>query len=254
METLKNLFVATDTSPESEATIAYALRMSQDLGADLTIMLCHDPSDQNAKEKTKERFEHLEGHLLQETSIHCNLASCDQPVPQTLTEMSGIYHPDLLITHLPDATSLEELIEKTTHPLLLLPPKVSYQKIKHMALAYDARVLPQEESFTFISRLAKLYRTHVHILEFDDSASFTERYNSRSNWEVDHLLKDVKHRFHFLRNQDITAGIQKFLTRHAIDLLVILSRRQLPESEHPLERHTIQVARLIPKPLMIFKV
>ena len=254
METLKNLLVATDASPESEETIAYALGMSKDLGANLTIMLCYDPSDQNAKEETKERFEHLEAHLLHGKPVHYHLASSDQPVPQTLTEMSGIYHPEILITHLPDATSLEELIEKTRHPLLLLPPKVLYQKIQHMAVAYDASVLPQEESFTFISQLARHYQAFVHILELNHNTSFTDRYNSRANWEADYLLKDVKHRFHFLKNQDITAGIQKFLTRHATDLLVVLSRRQLPEEEHPLERHTIKMARLIPRPLMIFKV
>ncbi len=253
MENLKNMLVAADTS-SSEDTIAFALDMAEDVGANLTIVICYDPLDQNAKEKIKECFEHLKVHLLHSTPVYYRLASSDQPVPQTLTEMSSVYHPDVLITSLPEETSLEQLIEKTRKPLLILPPQTSYQEIHNIAVAYDALAVSEMEPFAFINQLAKHYQAFVQIVELDYGTSFADRYDSRANWEVDYLLKDIKHQFHFLKNQDLTSGIQKFLTRRNADLLVVLSRRQLPEKEQPLERHTIKMARHIPKPLMIFKV
>ena len=253
MENLKNLLVAIDTS-SSENAIAYALAMAKDTGSHLTIVLCYDPSDPNAKEKVREGFEHMKAQLLQDASVPHRLVSSDRPVIQTLTETTSVYHPDVLLTVLPEEAVLEQLIEKTRWPTLVVPPKVSYQKIHDIAVAYDSLALSEMAPFSFINQLARHYRAFVHILELDHNASFTDRYNSRTNWEVDYLLKDVKHQFHFIKNGNVTAGIRKFLTRRAADLLVVLSRRQVPGDEYPLDRHTIKIAHHIPKPLMIFKV
>ncbi|MEQ9442995.1 MAG: universal stress protein [Cyclobacteriaceae bacterium] len=240
MNHIQNILVAVPASIAYQQVVHYAIQMAQDLQAKLTIALIYTSNLELRGEEPKDRltlarqkayvqksFEELRSHHLADASLEYRMVSIDGPLCDAILATASVYHPDLIVTAAEPHVPLQLLEQFIPYPLLLVPLGVTYHPVKHIGVAYDATARPRHEPIHFVSQLAQAYGADVEMVNFEEEE--TPLYTNRAKVELDFMLKDVAHRFHHAcSDRNPVENIDLYTKKHPVDLLVVLSFKQMP--------------------------
>ncbi|MCG3167124.1 MAG: hypothetical protein POELPBGB_02908 [Bacteroidia bacterium] len=110
-------------------------------------------------------------------------------------------------------------------PLLMIPAKSEYKKIRTMVFAADYKHIEKQETLQVMVNIAKENSSEITILNVLDKGKITDVNQGYEGIKIDHLFSGINHSYSFIENDDKAAGIDEYLHTNNPDLLVMLERK-----------------------------
>lgn len=168
--------------------------------------------------------------------------------------------PDMIVMGMQGAGFLTEkiigsitssLIKRSKCPVLAIDSHVEFKSIKKMVLACDYNQTYASAVFKPLKELAQLFSSHVYILNVvPDGEALPTPLQAASGIKLDHSLEDIDHSFHHMENDSIVEGINEFVEKNTIDMVVMIPREHSLWSDLFRSSATKQMAFHATRPLL----
>jgi nucleotide-binding universal stress UspA family protein len=246
---MRNLIIApTDFSPSSLNAVNYSADMAASIHADLLIMhviqaaqiiseaavpasVFHTPQDDAEKNMSI-----LRNKLLKRTrnSIPIRTQCVEGNIGFEIAQMSNHKRPFAVVMAPKGTVDLKKLIvgshtlyaaKHLAYPLLIVPRKASFAKIRKIAYASDLLAENTAELIKILKKWIKKLEARLTVLNVMDAAVAdtpkTEEYTAIQK----HFSKAGVH-FHFVTGSSVIAAISEFSKQKKPDILVIVNRKK----------------------------
>lgn len=180
--------------------------------------------------KIKERIHSLHGGSLQ---VECK-CECGLEVDE-INEYIKNNPVDLVITGMKGVGGLEEkligsvttsLMRKLKCPVMAIDKSCRFKSIDKIALACDYKEIKTKTALDPLKQIIRLFKSHLFIVnvlkEQKELIPTTEQ--AIAGVHLGHLLKGVDHSFHYEENSNVVEGINRFVDKHNIDMVVMVPR------------------------------
>lgn len=242
---MKTILLATDFSPAAYNAMEYAVEMSKLSKA--TLILYHtyhiplvstevplpmpsltdmerDCMEVLGKYAREINAMHGEG-LTVECKCSCGFAADEIDI------LARECKPDLIIVGMRGAGILSQkllgsvattLIRRTAFPVLVIGDKVRFRSIKKIALACDFDETPVTAMFAPLKEIVQLFRSQVYVLNVVKELEPITTPKAVEGLRLEHALEGVDHSYQFVYNDDVENGIDDFIKKQNVDLLVMI--------------------------------
>lgn len=271
---MKTILVPIDFSATSKNAATYAAHLASLYNANLILFNVYQlpvvvaeapvvlPPIDELEADCKHELNRLKKHLLDaidpNLTIECYCSSGF--TTSEILDMAQKSNADLIVTGIKGSGAISEaiigsttttLINESKIPVLSVDNHAKYKKIEKILLACDYNEIKDKNILTPLKNLAKTTGASVHILNVEAELPTDENITKYvEGLKLDHRLEDVTHYFHNIKNNDVNEGIQDFVKKYAIDVVVMI-----PRSHNLFERlfkgsHTKQMAFHTHTPLL----
>lgn len=119
-----------------------------------------------------------------------------------------------------------DVIQAATCPVLAVPESADSSNIPTQILfASDNKGLSSADVITPLLHVAKKYSSHIHLMNVLDEGKMTSVDEAVAGLNLDHLLEEIEHTFHFENSNDKAHAIEEYLNTHNIDMLAVIPRK-----------------------------
>lgn len=238
---MKKIFFPTDFSENAENALNYAVEMAQLLNAKLMLLHAYElPYSTRTmstslltlmrKEAEKQLKKCVDQLAEKAPSLEVETILREGNTVRAIIEVSEQKEADFIIMGTKGASGLKEMfvgsqtasvMQRASIPVLVIPEDAHFRPIDKLVYASDMldknelRAIERLKSFAQ-SMKAKILVLHVKNLEIKPEVS------------LDYLeanLADVQHSFHLESNDDIEAGIRRFVDDKGADILAVMARK-----------------------------
>jgi nucleotide-binding universal stress UspA family protein len=247
---MKAILAPTDFSNHSKNSVAYAAEIAKLTKSKLILLHVYsmpiiqsdvpvvmpvwpdiEKDGMEALNKQKRSLNRKFGTGLQIECI-CKMGySIDEIVKQCITEKNV----DLVVMGMQGAGYLSEkligsvttaLIKRSDCPVLVINEKVKFKSLKKIVLAYDYEKRLNKTVLNPLKEFVKLFKSQVFVLNVvNETQKLPSIKNAVAGIGTEHDLEEIKHSYHFIKNDDVINGINKFVTTKKADMLVIIPRK-----------------------------
>lgn len=117
------------------------------------------------------------------------------------------------------------LIKKAKYPVLAVDKQVKFKSIKKIALACDYAETNDKSILTPLKEFAHVFKSHIYILNIAQELETVTTINKAvEGKKLNHLLASIDHSFHYAMNEDVIEGINNFVDKMKIDMVVMIPR------------------------------
>lgn len=135
------------------------------------------------------------------------------------------------------------LMHKAKSPVLAIDSHVKFKSPEHILLACDYEGLEDKSILKPLKDFTKLFKAKLHILNvvpaLEKEASITKAVEGM---KLKHYFEEVNHEFHFIENDDVIDGINRYVKKNDIDLIAMIPREHSFIKNLFKEPHTKQMA------------
>lgn len=135
------------------------------------------------------------------------------------------------------------LMQKAKSPVLAIDNHVKFKLPEHILLACDYESLDDKSILKPLKDLTKLFKARLHILNvvpaLEKEATITKAVEGL---KLKHYFEEVNHEFHFIENDDVIDGINRYVKKNDIDLIAMIPREHSFIKNLFKEPHTKQMA------------
>jgi len=244
---MKNIVVATDFSPIALNAVHYALQLSIAYGGELIIVNTYQlpisytevplvtVSLEEIKKVSEEGLLELKKNLekLSGKKIKINTISKLGDIAEVLMEIEEEYNITLMIAGTKGVSGLERfwlgsntlrMIEKTTTPIMTIPPGIKYQKIDKVVLATDLLDVEETTDAEKIKNLITLFNSKLSVINVDHNKRHFTAQTPEETIKLDEMLHPMVHDFVFIENESVTEGINRYVEENQIDVIFMMPR------------------------------
>ncbi len=119
-----------------------------------------------------------------------------------------------------------QLIKKAACPVLTIGKNETYSHPKKIVLAYDLKDIENKSIFDPLKELITAFKSKVLILNvFKTGHAIPSISEAAAGIEVDRLLGEVKHSFHYVQNNDVVEALNEFVEKQKANMVVMLPRK-----------------------------
>lgn len=271
---MKTILAPTDFSTTSKNAVTYAAHIASIYNATLILFNVYQlpvvvaeapmvlPPIDELEADCKHELNRLKKHLLDNVDQNLRIEYyCTSGFTSTeIIEMAKKSNADLIVTGIKGTGAISEaiigsttttLINESKIPVLSVDNHAKYKKIEKILLACDYDEIKDKNILTPLKDLAKTTGASVHILNVEAELVSEENITKYvEGLKLDHRLEDVVHYFHNIKNNDVNEGIQDFVKKYAIDLVVMIPRSHNLFERLFKESHTKQMAFHTHTPLL----
>ncbi|MDA0195173.1 MAG: universal stress protein [Bacteroidetes bacterium] len=238
---MKNILVPLDFSSCSIKAVEYAANLCKVLSGHMTLLhaiqvpALSDIDDETSLEIENEIMKSYEE--LKEKLPILNEVDHDFKLKfsSILSEIKQIaqYNIDLIVMGTKGATGAKEVfigsntyevIQDASCPVIAVPEDNSLFNLKTIALASDYKRIDDFDDLEPLILLAKKRNAEIHVLHIGQESKI-----SRKELEVgksqEQYLKSLSHSYHFIEEDDVVHGLNKYLEENRIDMLAIYARK-----------------------------
>lgn len=123
-------------------------------------------------------------------------------------------------------SNTSDVIQAATCPVLAVPESADVTALPTQILfASDNKGLSNSEVISPLVHIAKKYGSHIHLMNVLDEGKMTSVDEAVAGLNLDHLLEEVEHTFHFENSNDKAQAIEEYLNTHNIDMLAVIPRK-----------------------------
>ena len=110
-------------------------------------------------------------------------------------------------------------------------------------LAYDYEKSINKTVLNPLKEFVKLFKSQVFILNvvYEDE-KIPSLENAVAGIKMEHDLEEIRHSYHFIKNEDIVTGINMFVAKEKADMIAIIPRKHNILSNIFQERNTKKMA------------
>jgi nucleotide-binding universal stress UspA family protein len=117
------------------------------------------------------------------------------------------------------------VIHSSRYPVLVIGENVKYKAPGEILLAADFEEI-QPDTLQPLRQFAYLYRSHISVLNVTREAELVpELKEAVAGIKLDHSLEGTNRSFHSIENEDIIDGINDFIEKKKIDMVVMVPRK-----------------------------
>lgn len=121
------------------------------------------------------------------------------------------------------------LMQKSKCPVLAIDKTVRFRGIKKIVLACDYNETENSKILEPLKEFARLFKSHIYVLNVVNEPEFepvpaAEKVVS-GFMKLEYILSDVTHTFHYLEDEEIVAGINRFVKEGKMDMVVMIPRK-----------------------------
>lgn len=246
---MKKILFPTDFSDNAAKAMQYALFLAKELSADLILLHTYQiPAGGNTTIKTMHLAEILKSDAeegLQKVlrkirfnkefdTVSIETVAKQGDLVKLVNEMSEDFMFDLVVMGTKGATGAKEVligsntaavIKGASCPVLVIPEKAIYKKPQKFTFAFDLKPIAETQGFCLFKTLAHKLDAEIDILNvgLDELPESTEQ--AVAAIKLNHLLEGVKHNFYFVKNENVSDGIENYVKEKGTDCLVMIARK-----------------------------
>ena len=118
------------------------------------------------------------------------------------------------------------MMGKVKCPVLVIDSHIKYRRISKIVLASDLKETHDSAVLAPLKELAKLLNASVHVLNVvrEPAELVPTTEEAIVGVKLEHSLEDVEHSFHYAENDDVVDGINEYVDRNDMDLVVMIPR------------------------------
>jgi len=117
-------------------------------------------------------------------------------------------------------------IRHLTWPVIVVPPGKEYGKgIKKIGFACDFTKVVENTPIQFIRNMVKEFGAELHVLNVDHENKHFKPETPEESLMLHTLLEDLNPEYHFINNVDVEDGINEFVEKNNIDLLITIPKK-----------------------------
>jgi nucleotide-binding universal stress UspA family protein len=131
------------------------------------------------------------------------------------------------------------MLRKANCPLITINAKVKFKQVKNIVFAYDHTTLYKQAIFHSFKKIVHLFGSFVYALNVIHPLRKVEVVNksvAKANLEL--ALEGIPHSFHFRKSEDVNEGINAFVRRRKINMVVMIPRMHISFKELLSTRNT----------------
>lgn len=135
------------------------------------------------------------------------------------------------------------LMQKAKCPVFTIDHHVKFKPLENILLACDYESIEDKAILKPLKDLTKQFKTRLHILNvvpiLEKEATITKAVEGM---KLKHYFEEIIHEFHFIENDDVIEGINRYVKKNDIDLIVMIPREHSFIKNIFKEPHTKQMA------------
>jgi nucleotide-binding universal stress UspA family protein len=247
---MKTLVVPTDFSPISVNAMHYAADMAQSIDASIILvnifqlpvvyndipMTTVTLNYQEQKKSSEDKLEDLKKELILATVGKLQVYT-ETRVGDTKDEIESLcksVKPFAIVMGSHGKTGIEQLIMGSTTlsvirnlkwPVIVVPSGTNYKTIKKIGLACDFKDVIETTPVEYIKDIVREFGAEVHVLNVNEHPAHPDSNLALQSAFLDSMLNDIKPEFHFLDQEDLVTGINKFTEENDLDLVMVIPKK-----------------------------
>ncbi len=121
-------------------------------------------------------------------------------------------------------SNTSEVITKVKCPVLVIPPQAKFKGVKNIAFPTNYNCIYKNRVVSTLFETLKLQNAALRILHIKSSGQNLNQEQVDNKNFIQDFLKETKHSFHILENNNIEMGIQDFVETWEIDMIAIVAK------------------------------
>ena len=246
---MKTIIVPTDFSPIATNAMNFAADMAVNINASLMLLHVYQVpvsmtdvpvvmvSAEELKKSSESKLQELKDDLTHITSGKIKIYSEARlgDVSDELEDACKHIQPFAVIMGTRGTTGVERIlfgsttltaIRHLTWPVIVVPPGKEYGKgIKKIGFACDFDKVVESTPIQFIKNMIKEFGAELHVLNVDHEGKHFKPGTPEESLMLHTLLHDLNPNYHFIDNIDIEDGINEFVEKNNIDLLITIPKK-----------------------------
>jgi nucleotide-binding universal stress UspA family protein len=122
------------------------------------------------------------------------------------------------------STSLN-IIKETKTPVLIIPPKLKYNRYQKIGLTSDFEEVIEHTSTKVISEIVGKLKANLTVIHVDYERYHFTASTPMETMNLDNMLTELKPTYSYIENKDTIEGIINYVTQNEIDLLVVFPKK-----------------------------
>jgi nucleotide-binding universal stress UspA family protein len=251
MSSIKTILAPIDFSEASINALRYAVALARQFNAKLYIFHAYhveipaynstlfpgaeaamylDELERNMKENIQKKFNSLEKELFISNIPAREFISLEGFVEDLIQSFVQQNEIDVVVMTPSESRSVlnffsshvTNLVNKLDTPILVVPPKARYRKIKDIVFANDFGDV--SEKIDVLVEIAKL--NNAELLIFNNETGYEEESIDvvATASKLNHVLKSIPHKYHKEYFEYVDEGILHYIQNNKVDLLVLVPR------------------------------
>jgi nucleotide-binding universal stress UspA family protein len=247
---MKTILVPTDFSEASKNAINYGVEMAKATGTKIILFHAYHvppttidaalviPSPAELEEGNMKRLQQLRSDLLSKPENTVLTIECVCEYGFAVDEIiryAEKSRADLVLMGMQGAGWLSEkvlgsittaVIRQCPSPVLSVGREQRFRKPEKIVLAYDYEPI-QPEVLNPLLAFIDLFQSRLFVLNVSASRNQTNDHirDTFKNVQLDSILEDTEHTFHYRTNEDLIDAIDHFVQRHQAQMVVVIPRK-----------------------------
>jgi len=246
---MKTIIVPTDFSPIATNAMNFAADMATNINASLLLLHVYQVpvsmtdvpvvmiSTEELKKSSESKLQELKDALTHITSGKIKIYSEARlgDVSDELEDVCKRIQPFAVIMGTHGASGMERILFGSTTltairhlkwPVIVVPPGKEYGTgIKKIGFACDFDKVVETTPIDFIKNMVKEFGAELHVLNVDHDGKHFKPGTPEESLMLHTLLQDLNPNYHFIDHVDIEDGINEFVEKNNIDLLITIPKK-----------------------------
>ena len=246
---MKTIIVPTDFSPIATNAMNFAAEMAVNINASLMLLHVYQVpvsmtdvpvvlvSADELKKESEAKLQEIKNALAHITSgkIKVYTEARMGDVSGELEDVCKHIKPFAVIMGTRGTSGVERVlfgsttltaIRHLTWPVIVVPPGKEYGTgIKKIGFACDFDKVVESTPIRFIKNMVKEFGAELHVLNVDYEGRHFKPETPEESLMLNTLLEGLNPSYHFIENADIEDGINNFVERNNVDLLITIPKK-----------------------------
>jgi len=246
---MKTILIATDFSTVADNAVNYGVELAKSIGYSVTlvhvyqvpvafadgplVMVSLDELRQAAEkqlERIKTELRHVHG---KELKLYSEAILGN--VVEEVGKLSEKLDPFAIVMGATGLTGAQRVLFGSTtlsavrqlkHPVIVVPEgRVFGHGIKKIGLACDFREVVDTTPTRFIQQFQKTFQAELHVVSVDFESRAFRADTPEQSLMLHTLLEGTKPVYHFIEEEDVEAGLNRFAEENNLDLLITIPKK-----------------------------
>jgi nucleotide-binding universal stress UspA family protein len=246
---MKTIIVPTDFSPTATNAMNFATDMAVNINAGIMLLHVYQVpvsmtdvpvvlvSVDELRKSSEAKLQELKEALTHITSGNIKIYTEARlgDVSDELEDVCKHIQPFAVIMGTSGASGVERIffgstaltaIRHLTWPVIVVPPGKEYGTgIKKIGFACDFEKVVESTPVQFIKNMVKEFNAELHVLNVDHEGKHFKPGTPEESLMLHTLLGDLDPNYHFIEHVDVEDGINEFVEKNNIDLLITIPKK-----------------------------
>jgi nucleotide-binding universal stress UspA family protein len=246
---MKTIIVPTDFSPIATNAMNFAADMAVNINASLMLLHVYQVpvsmtdvpvvmvSTEELKKSSESKLQEIKDALTNAKSGKIKIYSEARmgDVSDELEDVCKRIQPFAVIMGTRGATGVERILFGSTTltairhlkwPVIVVPPGKEYGTgIKKIGFACDFDKVVETTPIEFIKNMVEEFKAELHVLNVDHEGKNFKPGIPEESLMLHTLLQDLNPNYHFIDHADVEDGINEFVDKNNIDLLIAIPKK-----------------------------